>query len=110
MCVNANEGFVIELKASCSIPKEIQIRMQPFVPFYVDEIGRQKRKKRGDSMCLVRLILGLILGIFGLILGLVVGVIGLVVGLAGGAVGLAIAGVILGLVLAPLALLLSVFL
>ena len=41
-------------------------------------------------MCLVRLILGLILGIFGLIVGLVVGVIGLVVGLVGDLVGLAI--------------------
>ena len=41
-------------------------------------------------MCLVRLILGLILGIFGLIVGLVVGVIGLVVGLVGDSVGVAI--------------------
>lgn len=61
-------------------------------------------------MCLARLIIGLILGVFGLILGLVVGGIGLVLGLVGGAVGLAIVAAILVLIVAPIALFVSVFL
>jgi hypothetical protein len=88
------------------ISVQIHIRVQPVGDFYVDIIETcEQNKNRGEIMCLVRLILGVILGIF----GLVVGIIGLVLGLVGGAVGLAIVAAILVLIVAPIALLVSVF-
>jgi hypothetical protein len=58
-------------------------------------------------MALIKLIIGIIGGIFGLVVGLLGGLFGLVVGLFGAVFGLAVTGIVLLVLVAPLVLLLA---
>ena len=58
-------------------------------------------------MVLIKLIIGILGGIFGLVAGLLGGLFGLVVGLFGAVFGLAVTGIVLVVLVAPLVLILA---
>jgi hypothetical protein len=66
----------------------------------------ESKRKEFAMVALIKLIVGIIGGLFGLVVGLIGGVFGLVVGLLGGALGLVVTILVLGLLVAPVILLL----
>ena len=81
----------------------LQLSLRQSVYFSVSEIYVED-----FAMGCIKLIIDLVVGIIGLGVGLVVGVLGLVLGLVGLVVGLLVAGLVLGIIFAPIILLLVI--